>query len=152
MEINKFELETIADRNNGILAVKDFESNLQLVTNALSVYQNIVINTEEEKKELKSKRAELNKIIKAIDRKRIDTLTQFCDDFEIQCNTIKEQFDIAQKTIGEKVKEFEDNQKVAVEEGKSITKYTATLKFYDERVIKKLQEFAIKNCCELTIK
>ena len=152
MEINKFELETISDRENGVLKVRDFEKNYELVANALAVYQNFDIRTDEEKKDYKAKRAELNKIVKAIDRKRIDTVADYCTEFEYQCNTIKDLFDCAQRVIGEKVKAYEDSQKVALENGKGTIKYTATLKFTDEKIIKKLQDFAVKNGCELTIK
>ena len=54
--------------------------------------------------------------------------------------------------MGEKIKEYEDKQKVVVADTTATTKYTATLKFTDEKIIKKLQDFAVKNGCELTIK
>lgn len=151
MEINKFELETISDKERGILTVKDYESNVALVADSLEVYQHIEIRTEDEKKDYKKKRAAINAIIKAIDRKRIDTVADYCSVFEEQCNTIKKLFDDAQQAIADKVKEWEDQQKVVAETGKG-TRFTATLKFTDEKIIKKLQDFAVKNGCELTIK
>ena len=152
METKTFALETIADKENGVLVVKDYEENLKLVTEFLAVYSDIVITNDVEKKAFKEKRAELNKVVKAIDRKRIDTVADYVSDFEAQCKVFHDLFDNAQKAIGEKVKEYEDKQKVAIENAASITKYTATLKFTDESIIKKLQEFAVKNGCELTIK
>ena len=151
MEITKFELETISDKERGVLTVKDYESNIALVADSLAVYKDFEIRTEEEKKDYKKKRAEINSIIKAIDRKRIDTVADYCCVFEDQCNQIKDLFNEAQLAIAEKVKEWEDRQKVVAESGKT-TRFTATLKFTDEKIIKKLQDFAVKNGCELTIK
>jgi len=146
-----FELETVSDKENGVLIVKDFEENLNNVKEVLSAYDVIEINNDEEKADFKKTRATFNKIIKAIDRKRIDTIADYCNTFEEQCNAIKELFDMAQLKIAEKVKEYEEKQKLATANGNA-TKYVATLKFTDEKIIKKLQDFAVKNGCELTIK
>lgn len=148
----KFELEVISDKENGILTVSDFEENLKNAQEILALYPIIDIENDEQKKTYKTVRATFNKFVKAIERKRIDTVTDFCIVFEEQCNQIKDLFDKAQKEIGDKVKEYEDKQKVVVADTTGTTKYTATLKFTDEKIIKKLQDFAVKNGCELTIK
>lgn len=148
----KFELEVISDREKGILKVSDYEENLKNAREILALYPIIDIENDEQKKVYKTVRATFNKFVKAIDRKRIDTVSDYCITFEEQCNEIKNLFDDAQKAIGEKVKEYEDKQKVVVADTTATTKYTATLKFTDEKIIKKLQDFAIKNGCELTIK
>ena len=148
----KFELEVISDRENGILKVSDYEENLKNAREILALYPIIDIENDEQKKVYKTVRATFNKFVKAIDRKRIDTVSDYCITFEEQCNEIKNLFDDAQKAMGEKIKEYEDKQKVVVADTTATTKYTATLKFTDEKIIKKLQDFAIKNGCELTIK
>jgi len=148
----KFELEVISDRENGILKVSDYEENLKNAREILALYPIIDIENDEQKKVYKTVRSTFNKFVKAIDRKRIDTVSDYCITFEQQCNEIKNLFDDAQKAMGEKIKEYEDKQKVVVADTTATTKYTATLKFTDEKIIKKLQDFAIKNGCELTIK
>ena len=148
----KFELEVISDRENGILKVSDYEENIKNAREILALYPIIDIENDEQKKVYKTVRATFNKFVKAIDRKRIDTVSDYCITFEEQCNEIKNLFDDAQKAMGEKIKEYEDKQKVVVADTTATTKYTATLKFTDEKIIKKLQDFAVKNGCELTIK
>ena len=46
METKTFALETIADKENGVLVVKDYEENLKLVTEFLAVYSDIVITND----------------------------------------------------------------------------------------------------------
>lgn len=149
-----FELETISDKENGVLIVKDYEENVKKVEEILEHFPVVEITDDAQKKMYKEARATFNKFVKAIDHKRIDTVSDYCVSFEEQCNAIKALFNVRQAEIGAKIKEYEDKQKAVVISAPIDTKktYTATLKFTDEKLIKKLEDFAIKNGCELTIK
>lgn len=152
MEETVFELETISNREDGVLMVKDFANTYATAQKIIEEHPIVTIETDEQKKIAKATRATLNKIVKAIDRKRIDTLNDFGYAFEEQCNCIKTLFDNHASALGEKIKEYEESQKLAVSETAKQKVITATLKFYDEKIIKKLTDFAQKNGCELSIK
>ena len=149
-----FELETISNRETGTLVVKDFDATYALAEKIIAEHPIVKIENDEVKKQIKATRATFNKIVKAIDRKRIDTLAEFGFEFEAQCNLIKQVFDKHQAKMGEVIKEYEDSQKLVVSEGETAKPkvITATLKFYDEKIVKKLTDFAQKNGCELSIK
>ena len=149
-----FELETISNRETGTLVVKDFDTTYALAEKIIAEHPIVKIENDEVKKQFKATRATFNKIVKAIDRKRIDTLSEFGFEFEGQCNLIKHLFEEHQARMGEAIKEYEDSQKLVVAEGETAKPkvITATLKFYDEKIVKKLTDFAQKNGCELSIK
>ena len=72
--------------------------------------------------------------------------------FTENCNELKRLFDERQAQFGEKIKAYEDSQKTVVGAETQLKKYTATIKFTDAKLIKKITEFCEKNGCELTIK
>ena len=148
----KFELDTVSDRSTGVLKVNDYESTLELAKHILDVHPVFEILTDADKKEAKALRATYNKIVKEIDRRRIDTIADFTTEFREQCNSIKELFDNAQKELGQRILAYEEEHKAAVVEGDKVTKYTATLKFTDPKLVDKLTQFAQKYGCELVIK
>jgi len=148
----KFELDTVSDRNTGVLAVADYDNTLALAKRILEEHPVFEITNDDDKKVAKNLRASFNKIVKSIDRRRIDTVADFTTDFTEQCNNIKVLFDDAQKALGERINAYEEAQKTVAVEGAKVTKYTATLKFTDPKVVDKLTAFAQKYGCELTIK
>ena len=109
-----------------------------------------IIQDDSELKRVKEFRASCNNCIKAIDRLRIDYVADYTSEFEADCNAVKKIFEDKQKELGVAVKTYEDSKKEVVVERKH--KITATLKFYDENIIKKIKKFAEQNGCELSIK
>lgn len=148
----KFELDTVSDRATGLLAVSDYETTLAVTQKILDEHPVFEIATDDDKKAAKALRSSFNKVVKAIDRRRIDTIADFTTEFTEQCNTIKNMFDERQKVLGEKISAYEEAQKTVAVEGAKVTKYTATLKFTDPKIVDKLTVFAQKNGCELVIK
>lgn len=148
----KFELDTVADKTTGVLAVSSYENTLAVAKKILEEHPVFEIANDDDKKVAKNLRASFNKIVKAIDRRRIDTIADFTTEFTEQCNNIKNLFDDAQKALGEKISAYEEAQKAAVVEAAKVTKFTATLKFTDPKVVDKLTKFAQTNNCELVIK
>lgn len=148
----EFELVTVNDKETKVLKVLDFEKTLAKAQEIVSS-ANLVITNDDDKKLAKETRATFNKIVKAIDRKRIDDSTDFVSRFIEECNAIKQVFDDAQKKLGEEITAYEEAHKVVVvESNEAAKKYTATLKFTDPKVVDKLTKFATTNGCELTIK
>lgn len=147
----EFELVTINDKVNNVLKVKDFEKTLQTAKDIVAS-ANLVITNDADKKLAKETRATFNKVVKAIDRKRIDDTNDFISQFNDECNQIKSIFDEAQKKLGEDINAYEEAHKVVVVESATVAKFVATLKFSDPKVVDKLKTFAEKNGCELSIK
>jgi len=151
-KVEAFELETISDKTTGVLAIKDFEATLETAKRIVAENPVPVIDNDEAKKEAKAFRATINKVVKAIDRRRIDTIADYTQDFADKCNQIKALLDDLQKGYGKAITDYEDSQKAVVADTAPAKKYTATIKFTDEKLIKKLTDFCLKNNCELTIK
>lgn len=148
----EFELVTINDKVNNVLKVKDFEKTLQTAKDIVAS-ANLVITNDADKKLAKETRATFNKVVKAIDRKRIDDTNDFISQFNDECNQIKSIFDEAQKKLGEDINAYEEAHKVVVVESATTSKtYVATLKFSDPKIVDKLTKFAQTNGCELSIK
>ena len=151
-EKEMFEIETISDKETKVLCVKDFDVTLAKAKEILDSHPVFEILTDEDKKAAKALRASFNKVVKAIDRRRIDDVEDFTAQFTEQCNTIKAMFDEHQKELGAQISAYEEAHKDVVVAGATVTKFTATLKFTDPKVKDKLTKFAIANGCELTIK
>jgi hypothetical protein len=151
-KIETFELETISNRSTGVLAVKDFGKTLDTAKRIIEQYPVPTIENDAQKKDAKAVRATLNKIVKAIDRKRIDTVNDYTTEFEDSCNQIKTLFDERQAEFGKAISEYEDSQKTVIGAATDIKKFTATIKFTDGTLIEKLKNFCTKHGCELTIK
>ncbi len=144
-----FELDTVADTENGIIKINDYNYSLGLVNKILDENPAFIIESEEAYKDIYKTRAKLNKIVDAIDRKRIDTIDDFTAIFREQCNTLKL---LLSKRIGEyteEIKKWKESQNENTTTKKLIT---ATLKFYDEKLIKKIKDFAVKNNIDFKIK
>lgn len=152
--MNTFELETIEKNTDGsIIEIKDFEQTLE---NAREIVNNnpvFIITNDSEKKEAKAIRANLNKVIKAINQKRINDVNNLVSLYESQCKEIVEIFDKAQKEFGEQIKTYEDKVKeestIVSQEAKQ---FTATITFTDSKMVDKLISFCEKNNLTITIK
>lgn len=150
--IERFELETVSDRNTGVLVVTDFQKTLEQAKQIVAEHPITAIENDAQKKEAKAFRAVLNKVIKAIDRRRIDTVADFTQQFVSDVDEIKRVFVDLEQEYKAKIEEYENAQKIVVSETAAPKKYVATVKFADEKIVKKLTEFCQKNGCELTIK
>ena len=151
--IEKFDLDVVSDKATGVIAVSGKERTWETARAIIAQTPLFVIQDDYGKKRMKGWRADIKKIIDAIDRKRIDTIADFTHDFTSECNELKELFETHRKELDEEIKRYEEAQKVVVGNvSTSAKKYTATIKFTDEKLIKKLTDFCEKNGCELTIK
>lgn len=151
-KIDAFELDTISDRKTGVLAIKDFDATLQTARTIVAENPVPVIENDVQKKEAKAFRATLNKVIKAIDRRRIDTVADYTSDFEESCKQIKAVFVELEEGYKAEIERYEKSQELASVEAEVARKYVATVKFTDPKLVKKLTDFCAKNGCELTIK
>lgn len=145
----RFELTSI--ESDGTLQINSYAEFLEGVKNYIASNKVFLIQDKGDLKLAKETRAEINKKIKAIDRFRIDSTEDFVSLFVSQCKTITGLLEEHQKAFGEAIKAYEEQNKAV----SGITKpkvITATLKFYDAKVVEKLKKFAEQNGCELTIK
>jgi len=147
-----FEIDTVSDRSTGTLSVVDYADKLALAHQIVDGIYLGKITNDAQKKSAKDTRATLNKIKEAIERKRIDSVSDFTIDFENQMKEIAKVFDDAQKTLGANVKEYQDSTKIAVSQGAAVTKYTAKLTFTDKKIIADLTAFCEKRNIALEIK
>lgn len=145
----KFGLTLIPTDTGEGLILKNYETLKEDINKILESNPTYIITDNSQLKEAKNFRAKLNKTIKNIDRMRIDAITDLTSTFTKQCNELVDLIDKKQKEIGKEVKTYEDSKKLVIVETK--TKIIATLKFFDEKLIKKITEFAEKNDCELSI-
>ena len=151
---NQYALDTVADKN-GALAFKDYDAiKRQLV---ISVANTIVpvIENKETRTNVLHKRADLNNAIKTIDRRRIDAVNDAKAIIEAQAKELNSILKAKIEEIDNAVKSYDESLLVAevtrVEPTKPRT-YVATIKFTDEKIIKKLTDLCEKNNIQLTIK
>lgn len=149
--VQNFELDVVSDKKTGLIAVKDKEHVWEIAKELVSRTPVFIIEDKEGLKKAKGWHADINAIIKGIDRKRIDTIEDFTSDFANDCNELKEFLVQHLALIKEEIKTYEDKQK-AVLGTTAVKKFTATLKFTDPKVVDKLTKFAQQNGCELVIK
>ena len=142
--------ELVSVENEGTLEIGSYELFLDSIKNYIASNKVFLIQDKGDLKIAKEIRADINKKIKAIDRFRIDSIEDFVSLFAEQCKTITALLNEHQKAFGEAIKTYEESQKSStIAKPKVIT---ATVKFYDAKIIEKLQQFAQENGCELTIK
>lgn len=142
--------ELVSVENEGTLEIGSYELFLESIKNYIASNKVFLIQDKADLKLAKETRADINKKIKAIDRFRIDSIEDFVSLFAEQCKTITALLNEHQKAFGEAIKTYEESQKAStIAKPKVIT---ATVKFYDAKIIEKLQQFAQENGCELTIK
>lgn len=149
--IKNFELDVVSDKKTGLIAIKDKENLWEVVKELVNRTPAFVIEDKEGLKRAKGWHADINAIIKGIDRKRIDTVEDFTSDFTNDCNELKNFLVQHLAQIKEEIKAYEDKQKAVVGTN-TVSKFTAILKFTDAKLIDKLTKFAQTNGCELTIK
>lgn len=150
--IETFEMETISDKKTGVLIVKDFDSTIETARQIVAQHPVPTIESDEQKKVAKAFRATLNKVIKAIDRRRIDTVAEYTEEFEKSCNEIKGIFTEAERSYKTAIEAYEEAQKIASVAEEPTKRYVCTIKFSDEKLIKKITEFCVKYGLEATIK
>lgn len=143
--------DLVSVESEGTLVIDSYEAFLEGVKNYIAANKVFLIQDKADLKIAKETRAEINKKIKAIDRFRIDSIEDFVSLFASQCKEVTALLNEHQKAFGEAIKAFEETQKTVSTIAKPKV-ITATLKFYDTKVLDKLKSFAEKNGCELTIK
>lgn len=149
----KFELEVVSDKERGVLKLGDYEKSLETANAILANNPVFVINDDNDKKIAKDTRARLNKVAEQVNRVRIDSIDEFTKEFANQCKEIADKFKTRANEFGEIIKPYEEAQKVIAGEIVSKPKViTCTVKFYDEKILKKLADFCTKNGCELAVK
>lgn len=139
------ELELREVQTNGVLRVANYEETCNLIQ---EVIQDLnlpeVITSEEEKKVLKAKRAQLNKVIKAIENRRISIVADFTRVFQNECKGIVQLLDNAQNSIKELLDAYQKQ-----EDGNKETKIFATtrvcVEITDSEIFKKFITFCEKN-------
>jgi len=144
----KFEIDLV--NNNDVIELKNYEKTLEIANEILGEYQAFKIENDDELKIAKEKRAKLNKVVSMIDRRRIDTINDFTSLYVNQCKSLTELFDKRQKEIGIEINKYIESKKESVVSKPKVI--TATVKFYDEKVVDKLSNFCSKNNCELSVK
>lgn len=99
----------------------DFDAMKVAAQSIVSEFENLKIETEEDRKLAKGYRSQLNKYIKEVDESRISLVRKYnepADDFKKNCDELKGVFAEAIKTIDEGLKkkdeEFEKNRKRAL--------------------------------------
>ena len=148
----RFELETVSSRERGLEILGGFDNTLTVVYKILEMYPAFEVTNDTEKKQAKELRATFKKCIESIDRTRIDSIADYVATFTEQCNTIKALFEARRLEFDKAIKDYEASQKAVLGTATTVKKYTATIKFTDEKLIKKLTDFCEKNGCELVIK
>ena len=149
----RFELETISSKEGGLQIQGGYESTLAVVYKILELYPAFEITNDTEKKQAKELRATFKKCVDSIDRTRIDSIADYTATFTNQCNTLKALFEERRLEFDRNIKEYEASQKAVLGTASaSVKKYTATIKFTDEKLIEKIKNFCIENGCELVIK
>lgn len=149
----KFELEVVSDKASGVLKLGDYDKSLQLANEILANNPVFAIENNNDKKIAKDIRARLSKVAEQVNRVRIDSVDEFTREFTNQCKEIADKFKARADEFGEVIKPYEEAQKVVA--GESVLKpkvITCVVKFYDEKILKKLADFCTKNGCELSVK
>lgn len=149
---NIIELDTFKNVQ-GKLEVSRYEEVINQVGYFLDERPVFELTSEEDHKRAKEVRAEINKVLGLIKRRRIDAVADFVGLYEEQCKTIERCLDKRQKEFGAAISDYEEKVKSEDVVASATAKiYTATLTFTDEKLIKKISDFAEKNNCELNIK
>lgn len=149
----KFELEVVSDKELGVLKLSDYEKSLALAKEILASNPVFAIENDNDKKLAKDIRARLNKVAEQVSRVRIDSVDEFTKTFTEQCKEISDLFKARATEFGEVIKPYEEAQKIIA--GDVVAKpkvITCVVKFYDDKILKKLTDFCTKNACELSIK
>lgn len=134
---------------NNQLEIPDFETKNKWIDSYLEENPVFIIQSDSELKECKERRATTNKLLEEIKRFRIDNINDVICLFEEQFKILEKKLDDRQKELGKEIEAYTDSKKTVVVKAKH--KITATLKFFDENIIKKIEKFAIENGCELKI-
>lgn len=95
------------------ICITNFDELEKEITTNLKKYEGLVL-TEENKSEIKDIKSKLNKLIKAIDRERIDKTKEYNEPlqkFIEQCNTLKSKVLEVSNTFDKQLKEAEEKEK-----------------------------------------
>lgn len=141
-----FELDTIADAKEGVIKISDYEYSKSLVDQILNNFKPFEITDNDSLKVAKEQKATFNKIIKAIDRKRIDTIDDYVATFKEQCESLKKPFEDRVEELSQKINAF--SAKTTFKP----TKYSVTVTLTDEKELNKLTEYLKKKGYEFQVK
>lgn len=147
----KFELETIKS-DNGVLEVKNFDKVFAQFEEYVKLNPAFVVKDAYDLRIAKEKRADINTIIKALDRTRIDNVQDLIGSYTEQCKAITTLLDNLQKEYGAFIKAYTDSQKVGEIVG---IKKTITITLIDDEKgskEKKITDLALKLGAEIKIK
>ena len=114
MEENNETMElVVSEIKKQEICITNFDELEKEITTNLKKYEGLVL-TEENKSEIKDIKAKLNKLIKAIDRERIDKTKEYNEPlqkFIEQCNTLKSKVLEVSNTFDKQLKEAEEKEK-----------------------------------------
>lgn len=110
------------------------------------------IQNDSDKRRATEIRAGLNKIIKEIDRTRIDKIADLTQIFTEQCNNLKELFNERQKEFGDAIKQYTDSKKAVLGADTPLKKCILTIKTSNSQAVEEITKLCIKYSCDLTIK
>lgn len=145
-ENKSLEVTVIADKKTHTLAVKDYESTLANIKEALKSYNAPEsISDDETNKAAKAERANLNKLAKAISDKRIATVEDFTGDFQDQMKNLTKLIVDKANTYKKPIDDYANSKKVVAVEP---AKYTLVCTTMDESKYKKLVAFCKDNGIE----
>jgi molecular chaperone DnaK (HSP70) len=131
----------------GDLVLNCFEQLLEAAKQCIEDYPCFLVQSKQDQTKLRKFRSEINKKKKAIADGRKQVKEQLLETFEAQCKTIEDLLDEHQKKMGEAINAYDERNGNIKQK-----QYSVSLKFFDEKVIEKIKQFAIENNCELTIK
>lgn len=138
---------------HNLMTVKDYDLQNAELTGWLERIKTLIpgnILTKDENILAKNLRAALNKRISLINRVRIDFITDFTANWNEQCNALTSKIKEVELLIAQKIKAYEDSQKVGVLPKPKTTK--VTLKFFEnEKTLKKLEKFCLDNNIEMKV-
>lgn len=150
-EERTFELEPVLNDSTGHYVVKDFDNVRKIVSDFIirEVNSVLAITDDVALKSVKALRTDIRKKKDAITKARLNINALLLGDFNAQLKLIEEALDKADKSLKEKVDTYNEETKGKDNKPRVIT---LVVKCYDEKIIEKVKEFALKNGCTAEVK
>lgn len=137
-------IQIIPEQNEDKLSVANYES---VVLNAKQIVEQnkpFEIQSFEDKKVAKQKRANINKLVDTLKNVRLDTTRSITGTFEEQCKTLEKLFTDLSKEWGEEIKKYEEaNEDKKPKE--SVVVVTCKLFESDKETLEKLEKYLSKS-------
>lgn len=130
---------------NGVLEISNFDTVKNSVVEFVNRPMfNIEIISDEDYKELKKARTELNKRQKEITDGRLKITRAFCGEFEKKCKEIESILKEKSAEIGDKLSGYKQDKKIKI--------YTLEIKTADIELIAQIKAICDKANCEVKMK